>query len=216
MELLHPDMDNNVGTAWADSNESNKSTMQTFTYTQEYERAWQSPGNELHAHLVGDSHVILENVSIKLNNTGSNLVRNHDVMSPDNLSSKGWVTQGTHWASFIDNGSFNLISDGHGDNKANRGEVDTDPMSVGQSYTLTFDARWVSGKSRLIMQTIDHGFGTTFLLPVPARSGNPRRRQFLGIRQGSPHRERCHPHPRGPETQLPGQSECQGPIPPRS
>jgi len=175
MELRHPDMDNNVGTAWADSNESNKSTMQTFTYTQTYDRAWQQAGGgqELHAHLVGDSHVIIENVSLKRNNTGSNLINNPTVMSPDNLSSKGWVCQGTHWASFMDNGSLNLIADGHGDNKANRAEVDTQSLTFDDSYTLTFDARWVSGKPRVIMQTIDHGFGTSFLLPIPANLGTP-------------------------------------------
>lgn len=177
MELRHPDMDNNVATAWADSDEFNKSTMQSFSYTKEFRRQPWLPltsGQELHVHLVGDSYVILENISVKRDNTGANLLRNPTIMSPDNLSSKGWVTQGTHWQSFMDAGKLNLISTGHGDNKANRGEVDfeTSPI-VGQSYTLTFDARWVSGKPRVIFQTLDHGFGTSFLLPIPGNLGTP-------------------------------------------
>jgi len=177
MELRHPDMDNNVATAWTDSDESNKSSMETFSYTAEFIRsAWLplTSGQELQAHLVGDSHVILENISVQLNNSGSNLLRNPGVMSPTASSASGWVCQGTHWASFMDSGKLNLIADGHGDNKANRAELDfqTSPV-VGNSYTLSFDGRWVSGKPRLIMQTLDHGFGTSFLLPIPENLGSP-------------------------------------------
>ena len=177
MELRHPDMNNNVATAWTDSDEANKSSMETFSYTADFIRSSWLPltsGQELQAHLVGDSHVILENISVRLNNSGSNLLRNPGVMSPTQSSASGWVCQGTHWASFMDAGKLNLIADGHGDNKANRAEVDfqTSPV-VGNSYTLSFDGRWVSGKPRVVMQTLDHGFGTSFLLPIPEDLGTP-------------------------------------------
>ncbi|MGC6426311.1 MAG: lamin tail domain-containing protein [Akkermansiaceae bacterium] len=176
MELRHPDMNNNDSTAWADSIESDKSEMETFTFTENFRRSpWLplSGAQELHAHLVGDAHVIIENVSLKRNNAGSNIIQNGTVMSPDDGSEDGWVCQGTHWASFMDNGKLNLISDGHGDNKANRAEVDCGALVIGDPYTLTFDARWVSGKSRIIFQTLDHGFGTSFLLPIPKNLGTP-------------------------------------------
>lgn len=177
MELRHPDMNNNVATAWTDSDEANKSPMETFSYTADFIRSSWLPltsGQELQAHLVGDSHLILENISVRLNNSGSNLLRNPGVMSPTQSSASGWVCQGTHWASFMDAGKLNLIADGHGDNKANRAEVDfqTSPV-VGNSYTLSFDGRWVSGKPRVVMQTLDHGFGTSFLLPIPEDLGTP-------------------------------------------
>jgi len=177
MELKHPEMNNDFPTAWADSNEANRAPFQTYTYTAPFQQVtWQplSSGNELHLHLVGDSHVIVKNVSLRLNGTGANLVLNPTTMSPSALSSQGWVFQGTHWASNLQAGEIHLIADGHGDNKANRGEVDLSPSpSFNQSYTLTFDARWVSGKSRLIVQTLDHGFGTSFQLPIPNNLGTP-------------------------------------------
>jgi hypothetical protein len=176
MELKHPDMDNSSPSAWADSDESAKSTMQTITYTNPYERVtWGavSRGQELHMHLVGDAHVIISNVSVKLNGTGPNLIENPAVMSPNANSADGWVCQGTHWASFIEDGKLHLIADGHGDNKANRAEVDLATLARDDSYTLSFDAKWVSGKPRLIAQTLDHGFGTTFLLPIPENLGTP-------------------------------------------
>ena len=177
MELRHPDMNNNVATAWADSDESEKSTMQTFTYTSDFVRSNFNPvfsGQELHAHLVGDAHLILENISVELDNNGNNLLRNPDNMSPTSSSASGWVCQGNHHPSFFDGAQLNLISTGHGDNKANRAEVDfaISPV-IGNSYTLSFDARWIYGKSRLIIQTLDHGFGTSFLIPIPENLGTP-------------------------------------------
>lgn len=176
MELRHPEMDNNVSTAWADSDESEKSTMQSFSYTENFRRQPWLPltgTQELHAHLVGDAHLIIENVSVKKENRGNNLVQNANIMSPNDRSSGGWVCQGTHWASFMDSGKLNLVSDGHGDNKGNGAEVDLSALSVGDSYTLTFDARWVSGKPRLILQTLDHGFGNSFIVPIPSNLGTP-------------------------------------------
>ena len=70
MELKHPQMDNDLPTAWANSDETNTSTFQTFTYTAPFERVtWQplSSGQELHMFLVGDSHLIVKDVSMRLN-----------------------------------------------------------------------------------------------------------------------------------------------------
>lgn len=189
MELRHPDMDNNISTAWGDSEESQKSTMQSFSYTAEFLRSkWLplSSGQELQSHLVGDSHIILENVSVKKDGVGSNLVLNGGNMSSDQNSSGGWVCQGTHWASFFNNGQLNLVADGHGDNKANRAEVDMTAPIVGNSYTLSFDARWVSGKSRIIFQTLDHGFGTNFLIPIPANLGTPGAANSVSLASAAP------------------------------
>ena len=114
MELKHPDMDNESPVAWADSDESQKSRMQTFTYTDIFDRVTWSPltgGQELHMHLVGDAHMLIKNVSMKLNGAGSNLVKNPSVMSSSNSSANGWVCQGTHWGSFIENGCLLYTSD---------------------------------------------------------------------------------------------------------
>ena len=176
MELKHPGMDNSFPTAWADSDESAKPQMQTYTYTAPFQRVTFSPltsGQELHVFLVGDAHAVLKNVSLRLNGAGDNLVKNPVTMSTTFASNLGWVFQGTHAASFIQDGEIHVLADGHGDNKVNRGEVDLANLVVNSNYTLTFDARWVSGKPRLIVQTLDHGFGTSFALPVPNNLGTP-------------------------------------------
>ena len=170
-------MDNDSPSSWADSDESNKTSLEAFSYTADFEQATWNPittGQELHLHLVGDAHVVIGEISFAPEAGGSNLLVNPRQMSPTNSSSAGWVCQGTHWASFLARGAkLNLISDGHGDNKANRAEIDLGTLVYNQSYTLSFNARWVSGKSRLIAQTLDHGFGTSFRLPIPNNLGTP-------------------------------------------
>src|SRR6185503_17753906 len=45
--------------------------------------------------------------------------------------------------------------------------------TAGSTYEVSFDARWVAGASRLIVQTWDHSLGTTFSLAVPRNLGTP-------------------------------------------
>jgi hypothetical protein len=180
MELKHPSMNNDSPSAWADSDETNKSTMQDFTYTANFDQVIWNPitsGQEIHLHLVGDSHLVLDSISMELNGDGTNLLVQPTTMSQTNDSSGGWVEQGTHWATHIDTSTappqLNLISDGHGDNKANRVEQDIGNLTYNASYTFSFRGRWISGKPRLIVQTLDHGFGTSFRFPIPNNLGTP-------------------------------------------
>ncbi|MDA0766953.1 MAG: lamin tail domain-containing protein [Verrucomicrobia bacterium] len=180
MELKHPSMNNDSPSAWSDSDETNKSTMQDFSYTANFDQATWNPitsGQEMHLHLVGDSHLVIESPSLELNADGNNLLLYPGSMSRSNSSSRGWVEQGTHWETYMDRtvtpAQIHIISDGHGDNKANRVEIDTGNLSFNQSYTFTFRGRWISGKPRLIVQTLDHGFGTSFRLPIPNNLGTP-------------------------------------------
>jgi hypothetical protein len=178
MELIHPSMDNNRASAWRASDESAKSTFQTYsvtgTYLQMNSLGVDTDYKELHFFLVGDAHAAIRNVTLRQNGTGTNVITNGTTHATDGSSASGWLMQGTHWASHIDgNGVIQLIADGHGDNRANRVEIDCTGLIQGGSYTLQFEARWISGKPRLIAQTWDHSIGRSFLLPVPNGLGTP-------------------------------------------
>ena len=177
MELRHPDMDNRISTAWADSDESNTSTMQHYSvsgqYLQNNSRGGTSDYRELHLHLVGDAYVILENIQVRKNGTGTNFATNGTTHATDGSSASGWLCQGTHWASFVQSDQLHLICDGHGDQKANRAEIDITGIADNDQLTIEFDARWIYGKPRLIAQTWDHSVGTPFLLEVPNNLGTP-------------------------------------------
>ena len=179
LELRHPLMDNSLSSAWADSDESSKSKFKTYSFTGVYDE-WLKDGQptdyqELHLYLISKGHVVLKNIEFRLNGAGTNYIANPTVMATDGKSSSGWVCQGTHWASYMTNGELHLISDGRGDNRANRSEIDIVGIAKGQKYELRFDARWISGTPRLIAHTWDYSINPSFLLAVPPNVGTPGR-----------------------------------------
>ncbi len=178
LELAHPNMDNSRSSAWRDSDESGKTAFQTYTVSGVWSQLTTlgavTDYKELHLFTVGDAHMVLRNISVKLNGAGANLITNGTVHATNGSSASGWLCQGTHWASYVDGGGeLHLIADGHGDNRPNRAEIDCTGMNAGSNYTIQFDARWVSGKNRLIVQTWDHSLGAPFLIPVPNNLGTP-------------------------------------------
>ena len=176
LELVNPNLDNSRASAWRNSDESNRTTFEPFsvsgTYLQSDSQGGVTDYKELHLHLVGDSHVALRNFTMKQNGTGPNILTNTTLHSTNGSSASGWLCQGTHWSSFVDGpGELHLIADGHGDNRANRAEIDATGLTQSLNYTLQFEARWISGRPRLIAQTWDHSIGGSFLLSVPNNLG---------------------------------------------
>lgn len=177
MELINPWMDNSLPSAWRDSDESRKSVMREYRYTGRYEQFHAKGGpsdfKELHFHLVGEGHLALENISLCRTGSTANLILNGTKLSDDGFSAKGWLAQGTHHATYITNGQLHLVSDGRGDNRANRVEIDVTGMNKGDTCELKFGARWLAGKPRLIAQTWDHSIANSFLIDVPRNLGTP-------------------------------------------
>ncbi len=178
LELKHPDMDNAMATAWADSDESNKSSFQTYTLTELFEnittRGSVTDYEELHLQATGDAHIALRNLSLTRNGTSSNILPGGgNTVSTNGSGAAGWLCQGTHYASTQVGNEFHLISDGHGDVKANRCEIDVTQIQDNDLLTFTFDARWISGKPTLLVETWDRSFGGIFHFPVPDNLGTP-------------------------------------------
>ncbi|MFT6239449.1 MAG: hypothetical protein ACJAQT_001528 [Akkermansiaceae bacterium] len=177
LELQHPNMDNSQPSAWADSDESQKSSFASYTLTEQFEnittRGSASDYEELHLQAVGDTHLAFKNISLTRNG-GSNILPGggNSVVTNGNGAS-GWLCQGTHYTSAIVNGEFHLISNGHGDVKANRCEIDVTQIRDNDTLTFSFEARWVSGKPTFIVETWDRSFGGVFHLPVPKNLGTP-------------------------------------------
>jgi len=177
LELRNPDMDNSDPSAWADSDESNKSSWQSFTINDQYQqlttRGSSSDYEELHVHAVGDAHLALRNVSLTRNNSNSNILPGGgETVSHNGNGSGGWLCQGTHHASDKVGNEFHIISSGHGDNKANRCEIDITQISRSDNLTFTCQARWISGKPTLVVNTWDRSFGGVIYLPLPKNLGS--------------------------------------------
>jgi hypothetical protein len=176
LELRHPDMDNSMPTAWEASDESNKSTFQNFTFTETYQQLKTGGGvtdyEELHLFGVGDAHIALKNVSLSINGSNTNILPGGgETVSHNGNGSTGWLCQGTHYASDSFGDEFHVISSGHGDNKANRCEIDVTQIAQNNNLTFSCDARWISGKPTLVVYTWDRSFGDVLHLPVPPNLG---------------------------------------------
>lgn len=175
--LRHPDMDNSVASAWAASDESNKSSFKQFTISEQYldnnRRGAASDYKELHMQAVGDAHLALRNLNLSRNGSGNILPGSGVTLATGGSANNGWLCQGTHHASTVSNGEFHLISTGHGDVKANRCEIDVTSIQDNDTLNFTFEARWISGKPTLNVQTWDRSFGGTIYLPVPRSLGSP-------------------------------------------
>ena len=198
LELLHPAMDNSQPSSWRASNETNKSTFQTFTYTGIYkELRGLSPGastsRELLLNMVGDGYVILRNIQLsKAAAPTVNMLAKGDATSHSGNGTtngaNGFLCTGTHCdsdtlprvatpvrydATLTSDPGFHLISTGTGDTKANLAQADLTGLLPNDVLTLTFEGRWVYGMPRMVAQTWDRSFGNVFHFPIPNNLGTP-------------------------------------------
>jgi hypothetical protein len=168
-------MDNSVGSSWKDSDESAKSTFQSFTINGGTYRKITHGGvqdDEIQLWLAGDGHMVMKNAVLRPTAGGANLLTNGEVttLNPNNID--GWQSRGNHWATYHDAEGVHILADGGGDNKCNHAEKAATGMSV-TNYTFTFDARWIYGMPRVVVQSWDGSWGGTALLPIPNNLGTP-------------------------------------------
>ncbi|MDB6071147.1 MAG: hypothetical protein JWL81_2318, partial [Verrucomicrobiales bacterium] len=181
LELLHPSMDNNLPSSWRASDESTKTTFQNFTHTGTYKELRGTSPNlattrELLVNMVGDGYVILKNIKLsKATAPATNLITTGDATSHNGTSATGFLCTGTHCesdtlprvgATITGEPGFHLISQGGGDTKANKAEVDVTGIALNDVLTLSFDGRWVSGLPVMVAQTWDRSFGKVFRFPI--------------------------------------------------
>ena len=181
MELVNPWADNRLPSAWRDSDETKKSVYRQYTTTGRYRQLRTMGGaadyRELHLHLVGDSEIALSGIEAVSSRTKKNVLKNANRMSSSGSSSNGWLAQGNHWATYMDGRELHLISDGHGDNRPNRMEIDmTADVRRNDDLTINFSARWIRGNPRLIAWTWDKSVAGSFLIEIPENLGTPGKR----------------------------------------
>ena len=117
---------------------------------------------ELHAFVAGPGRMVLRKIRLT------------DEMGADLLTeNQQWEPVGNHWASAIKNGELHIVAEGQGDNRANHLELDVPGLHRNQKLTLGFEAKWVSGQPRLIIETLDHSFVGSFLIEPHHRHGTP-------------------------------------------
>jgi hypothetical protein len=177
LELIDPRDENDTAAAWAASDESGKSEWVHFEHTAVLKYWWGSPESELHLLAPGRAEMLLDGISVRKGS--SELIPNGSFEN----GTSGWKIEGTLIDSSVtsldstDGGhSLRLVSSGRGDTAANRMEIDTlQTMNYGSSYTISGEARWLSGDPLLFVRTHQQGIGFSVTLPVPDRLGSPGR-----------------------------------------
>ncbi len=181
MELVNPWADNRLPSAWRDSDETTKSSFRDYTATGRWRQLKTMGGatdyREFHMHLVGDSEVVLSEIEAVSSRTKKNVLTNANKMSTNNRSANGWLAQGNHGATYMSGRELHLISDGHGDNRPNRMEIDMSAnVRRNDDLTIKFRARWIRGNPRLIAWTWDKSVAASFLIEIPENLGTPGKR----------------------------------------
>ena len=181
MELVNPWAENGLPSAWRDSNETTKSSFREYTATGQWRQLKTMGGaadyREFHMHLVGDSEIVLSEIEAVSSRSKKNVLTNAKKMSTNNRSANGWLAQGNHWATYMSGQKLHLISDGHGDNRPNRMEIDMSAdVRRNDDLTIKFKARWIRGNPRLITWTWDKSVAGSFLIEIPENLGTPGKR----------------------------------------
>ena len=103
LELINPEMDNSRPSSWRASDESAKSTFQSFSYTGLYRELRGTPSGltsesrELLLNLVSDGHIVMRNISLaNATSPGTNLLTNGSATSHTGNGANGFLCTGTH------------------------------------------------------------------------------------------------------------------------
>ncbi|MBN1124592.1 MAG: lamin tail domain-containing protein, partial [Sedimentisphaerales bacterium] len=155
MELRDPDSDNNLPDAWADSDESGKSTWKQYSFSID-----SSDSQYTHDQITVFGMFLLNRGEVLIDNVEL-LVNGADRLSNGGFESglTGWRHLGNHVRSFVTTDAYrygtqslHLIATGHGDPGANRVNQSITGVTAG-SVTFRFWAKWLRGSRYLLLRT---------------------------------------------------------------
>lgn len=176
LELLHPDLDPDLGSTWVASDESARATWRTYEVTGRLEGGTGAI-NDIRVLLLGPGETLVDQVEVFAEGS-TNLLTNPDFEAGLN----GWTPGGTHERSSLStNGGFagsaqslHLRASARGDNGINsvRAILRTG-LRPGTNTTLRLRARWLSGNRDLLLRVKGNYLELPVRLDVPEDLGSP-------------------------------------------
>jgi hypothetical protein len=191
LELRNPQMDNSVPEAWGASDETSRSTWQTFTYSG---TAAPYPGsndptnyNEFVMGLLSQGEFLIDDITVKEVSVGNReCIQNGDFSSG---TASFWRNLGTHGShgrtQVVDDPSapgnkvLRVVATGPTEHMHNHCETTLKngatfvPIVSTNTYNISFRARWLSGSPRLHTKLYFNRLARQNLLPIPAQNGTP-------------------------------------------
>ncbi|HAK95208.1 MAG TPA: hypothetical protein DCM87_09450 [Planctomycetes bacterium] len=180
LELIDPNQDNSVGSAWAASDDRAKAQWTEVKFSGRHSGV----ESELQFFLTHRGEMLLDDVFIGETETGANRITNPGFES--GLSP--WrVWAGTHEETRIADGdahdgqrSLLVVSSGRGDNWANSFEYNvTNPALTARTYHVRYWAKWQRGCNQFQVRSVAAAFIATnnlvytAAIPVPENLGTP-------------------------------------------
>jgi hypothetical protein len=180
LELRDPRAENSVGGAWAASDESSDTTWQIVSYTMIAGQTFgQTLWNEFRLGLLDGGECLVDDVSVVRVSNSQQLIQGGNFES---LSTK-WRVLGNHGASAIEaepgvpsNHVLHIRSTGAFSWSHNHIETSftgNTALVDGQSYTVSFRARWLSGTNQLNTRAYYSRLARTTELTMVTRIGTP-------------------------------------------
>ncbi|MDB4734715.1 lamin tail domain-containing protein [Akkermansiaceae bacterium] len=201
LELKDPESDNTIAGAWAPSDESSQSSWQTYTY----EAVAVSDGignNAYHEFLIAlldGGEFLLDDVSV-VENGSVEFIQNGDFES-DTVGSTAdkWRavgTHGSHGKSVVvtdptdpGNKCLHVVATGPTEDKHNKLETtfaSSERVVAGQTYKITFRAKWITGSNQVNTRLYFNFLQKTHLLPVPTVWGTPGNTNSAAVANAGP------------------------------
>ncbi|MCH2129544.1 MAG: lamin tail domain-containing protein, partial [Pirellulaceae bacterium] len=190
LELRDPDADNSIPEAWAASDESSKSTWNTYSFRQVAKADTGSANvwNELHMGLLDAGEFLLDDVSVIRDPSGLNrqLIQNGS-FEGDSVGGTAdkWRIIGTHNGTVIvdpddtNNQVAHVVATGLSGHMHNHAETtlkdgaNFHTIQNGVEYEISFRAKWLTGSNQLNTRFYVNRVRTTHLLAVPQLNGTP-------------------------------------------
>ncbi|MEM9656721.1 MAG: lamin tail domain-containing protein, partial [Planctomycetota bacterium] len=185
LELRDPDSDNNQAEAWAASDESTKSTWQTYTYRGVSSEPLSVGANLQHfiLGLLDEGEFLLDDVSVVRDPGGANrevIVNGTFENDPIGSTPAGWRLVGNHASGSVqlDDGNkvLHFIAEGPQQHIHDHVTVDFgngESIQDGQEYEITLRAKWLAGSAQLNNRFYFTRMANTFILDVPEHNGTP-------------------------------------------
>ncbi|HWN96001.1 MAG TPA: lamin tail domain-containing protein, partial [Methylomirabilota bacterium] len=175
LELIDPRSDNRLSSNWTDSDDTAKSVWSTISVNGILDHGDGRDFDSLQVTLLERGECLLDNVSVTLNG-GVNLVTNGGF--ENNLT--GWVRQGTHRTTFIENAgdtgsrSLHVVAEDRGDTGANRiYTILLAKYTNTMSGVISARVKWLHGKKEILLRLRGNHLEVPGVMTIPKNLGTP-------------------------------------------
>lgn len=182
LELRSPDADNTKAGAWAASDESGKSSWQTYTYRMVANipsgSGQPTTWNDFILGLQGPGECLIDDLTVVESPTGTPV----QIIDNGNFESgqAGWRMLGTHNRSTVivdpqnaANHVLRLVASSYQEHMHNHIERNCRTVTPGREYEVSFRAKWIAGSPLLNTRLYFNRVARTTTLTTPPLNGTP-------------------------------------------